>query len=647
VRVFRRLALCALFPLTVSPVVGAPPAAGAYHFALAKMLAAEGSFREATAEFRRAAELLPEDAYVRLELAELLFRLAQISPSPQRGERLGEAAVEVEAARRLAPESSDVLRTAGQIHMARAEQDPAALAQARSAWEALRRLDPGDAPPMIGLGQLYMAQGEPARAAEVFADLLRRRQDDATVAALLVDALLKAGRGEEAEATLRESVAAHPGALDLRLQLAELLAGRGDHRGAVAVLAAAPPPVLQQLEVRRRLAFALYQAGDPEAALIQVESVLAESADDFGGRFLRALVLVALARNDEAAAELRDLNRRSPQAVEVALALARVERRLGDTEGAARLLESLAARLEGADSHDEAARVRLQLGATLAEAGEWQRVLEAIGPARERSPEEWRDDLTVLAIEALSALGRGEEALAALEARAAEPGADRRLLAGRRAQILHRLGRVAEAREVLRRLAAQGEDGRLTAAETFQQLELWAEAIAVLERRQPGAAAPTPDQGARGDFLLGAAYERSGRREEAVRVFRGLLEREPQNAPALNYLGYMLAERGESLAEALELVRRAVALDPDNGAYLDSLGWAHYQRGEFDEARRYLERAAGLVPDDATVVEHLGDLYFALGEVERARDLYRRALDLNGENDAELRRKLARLDDGS
>jgi len=482
VRVFRRLALCALLPLAVSSAAAAQPTAGAYHFALAKMLAAEGSFREALGEFRRAAELLPQDAYVRLEFAELLFRLAQIAPSPQRGERLSEAAAEVEQARRLAPESADVLRAAGQIHMVRSEQDPGAVALARSAWETLRRLEPGDMASMIGLGQLYLGQGEPELAAEVFADLLRRRQDDATVAALLVDALLKAERAEDAAAVLREAVAAHPEALDLRLQLAELLAGRGKHREVVAVLASAPPRLLQHAEVRRRLAFALYQAGDPEGALTQVESVLAEEADDFGGRFLRALVLVALARNGEAAAELRDLNRRSPQAVEVALVLARVERRLGETDAAAELLESLALRLEAADNHGEASRVRLQLGATLAEAERWEATLAAIAPARERAPEEWRDDLTVLAVEALTALGRGEEALSTIAARAAEPGADAALLAGRRAQVLHRLGRVEESGEVLRRLAAESENGRLAAAETYQQLGLWAEAIAVLER---------------------------------------------------------------------------------------------------------------------------------------------------------------------
>ena len=62
---------------------------------------------------------------------------------------------------------------------------------------------------------------------------------------------------------------------------------------------------------------------------------------------------------------------------------------------------------------------------------------------------------------------------------------------------------------------------------------------------------------------------------------------------ALNYLGYMLADRGTRLDEALGYIRRAVALDPQNGAYLDSLGWAYYKMGNYELAEENLRRAVG------------------------------------------------------
>ena len=73
-----------------------------------------------------------------------------------------------------------------------------------------------------------------------------------------------------------------------------------------------------------------------------------------------------------------------------------------------------------------------------------------------------------------------------------------------------------------------------------------------------------------------------------------MIARDPEHAAALNYLGYMLAERGERLDESVELIKRALAIDPDNGSYLDSLGWAYFKDGKLDlaveqpEARRRL-----------------------------------------------------------
>ena len=181
-------------------------------------------------------------------------------------------------------------------------------------------------------------------------------------------------------------------------------------------------------------------------------------------------------------------------------------------------------------------------------------------------------------------------------------------------------------------------DGLLLAAEACQRAAAYGEAVPWLEKAVAAAPeAPEPS------FHLAAAYERLGRREEAVGVFEKLLERLPDFAPALNYLGYMFAERGERLPEAVQLTLRALRLDPDNGAYADSVGWAYFQHGDLNRAREYLERAAGLIPADATILEHLGDLYVARGESAKARATYERALQLNEDNAAAVGRKLQGL----
>src|SRR5690606_3780840 len=78
-------------------------------------------------------------------------------------------------------------------------------------------------------------------------------------------------------------------------------------------------------------------------------------------------------------------------------------------------------------------------------------------------------------------------------------------------------------------------------------------------------------------FNLAATYERDGQEGRAERVFREIIAADPDHAPALNYLGYMLADRGRNLPEALSLIERAIAVGGENPAYLDSLGWTYYR----------------------------------------------------------------------
>jgi Flp pilus assembly protein TadD len=219
---------------------------------------------------------------------------------------------------------------------------------------------------------------------------------------------------------------------------------------------------------------------------------------------------------------------------------------------------------------------------------------------------------------------------------AAVQGLEERVVA-RRAKILFTLGRESEAEQFLHKLTSSEDTAALTlAAEVLHEVQLFARAVPVLQR-----ADRIDPSNLEIIFWLGASFERSGDFKAAEAQFQRLLDLDNDFAPALNYLGYMWAERGENLEEALELVQRAVALDPNNGAYLDSLGWAYFQTGQYEEAREHLERAALLVGDDAVVFEHLGDLYLAAGDRTQAEVAYRRALELEGENRSAVQRKLS------
>ena len=129
------------------------------------------------------------------------------------------------------------------------------------------------------------------------------------------------------------------------------------------------------------------------------------------------------------------------------------------------------------------------------------------------------------------------------------------------------------------------------------------------------------------NFVAGSIYERQKKYDLAEEEFRKVIASDPKNAQALNYLGYMLADRGTRLDESLGYIRRAVALDPNNGAYLDSLGWAYYKMGNYDLAEENLRRASERIGNDPTVHDHLGELYLKTGRLKLAATNWERALE--------------------
>lgn len=133
-------------------------------------------------------------------------------------------------------------------------------------------------------------------------------------------------------------------------------------------------------------------------------------------------------------------------------------------------------------------------------------------------------------------------------------------------------------------------------------------------------------------FTLADVYADAGRGTDAERILRQIVAAEPMNASALNYLGYLLAVRGEQLDEAIQLVQRALKEEPDNGAYLDSLGWAYFRRGNLDEAEKYLVAAVKQMPDNSEIQEHLGDLLERRGRYAEAVAAWTRALAGDGQD---------------
>ncbi len=122
---------------------------------------------------------------------------------------------------------------------------------------------------------------------------------------------------------------------------------------------------------------------------------------------------------------------------------------------------------------------------------------------------------------------------------------------------------------------------------------------------------------------------------------RAILKREPDNAMALNALGYTLSDRTTRYAEAKALIERAHQINPDDPAVLDSLGWVNYRMGNLDEAERLLREALQRFPDHE-VAAHLGEVLWAKGEQREARKVWGKALEQQPDSPV-LRSTLKRL----
>ena len=143
-------------------------------------------------------------------------------------------------------------------------------------------------------------------------------------------------------------------------------------------------------------------------------------------------------------------------------------------------------------------------------------------------------------------------------------------------------------------------------------------------------------------YSLGVLYEKTNRFQESIHEMESVLKIDPDNAEALNFIGYTFADRGIRLAEAEKMIKKALTLKPGNGYMIDSLGWVYFRQSRLDLAIKYLKEALNAVPNDATIAEHLGDAYTKAGKVSEAIEMYRQALRLNpGNND--LQKKINEL----
>lgn len=176
-------------------------------------------------------------------------------------------------------------------------------------------------------------------------------------------------------------------------------------------------------------------------------------------------------------------------------------------------------------------------------------------------------------------------------------------------------GEIAEARPELAPVAANLQAQALITAEQYER------ATAVLDQ----ALTVTPDNV---DLLFTRArlYESRDDFPAAEADLRTILSLQPDNAQALNHLGYSLTVRTDRYEEALALIEQAITLMPDDPAIIDSLGWIQFKLGYREDALVNLQRAYDVFPDPE-VAAHLGEVLWSLDRQGEAMLIWQEGLD--------------------
>jgi len=210
----------------------------------------------------------------------------------------------------------------------------------------------------------------------------------------------------------------------------------------------------------------------------------------------------------------------------------------------------------------------------------------------------------------------------------------------RRASLLARQGKLAQARELLHRMPESNNDELrakfMAEAQLLRELERWKDAEAVLKT----ANQRLPDDA---DLLYEQAMviERLGRFDEMERLLRRVIQLKPDHHHAYNALGYSLADRNVRLEEARQLVARALELAPGDPFITDSLGWIEFRMGRQDIAAQLLRQAYSRRPD-TEIAAHLGEVLWAQGERDEARRVFRQGRERDATNEV-MRDTLKRL----
>jgi tetratricopeptide (TPR) repeat protein len=579
------------------------------------------SVKDAIDHYQKAIALDPLAFTIRERLAETYSR----------AQRIRDAVTEAENVVKQDPNNLDAhrllariyVRTLGDSSEANNQKETIGLAVAQ--FKEILRVDPRDAEAALWLARLYRFQNQHDRAEEVLNGVLRNDPGNDAALEQLGQLYMDQGRVDEAITLLEpHSDEDDPELLDL---LGQAYTQQHEYAKAEKAYREAVDSEPDEPGHRRGLAQALLSQEKLDGALAQYERLEHMEPDSTENYLRMSQIYRDQGRLDLAEKNILLAKEHGPGSLEVLYNEALIYEIEGRLDDAARILNDAVANVktQSDGSNDSALAILYELlGHVYRDQGNYPAAVRTFQELGRLRPEDDKHARMLVIETYRDARDMNSAIREARDAIAQYPNDES--IEVTYAMLLADKGQAGEGAKLLQpMLHGSTEDVSvyLDIAEVYERGKDYTAAEQAAQKAE--GKATHKDDRENAWFMLGAIYEREKKYDLAEENFRKVLTLNPHNAPALNYLGYMLAERGAHLDEALTLVQRALAEDPTNGAYLDSVGWAYFKQDKLAEAEDYLQKAATRTVHDPTVLGHLGDLYAKLGQTERAADYWERA----------------------
>ncbi len=190
--------------------------------------------------------------------------------------------------------------------------------------------------------------------------------------------------------------------------------------------------------------------------------------------------------------------------------------------------------------------------------------------------------------------------------------------------LLHKQGKLLEARQYLQQISGEGEKDKLQLlmidAQMLRENHQSLEAMQILQE----GLKKFPDNEAL-LYEVAMLADSLGQFDASEKILRHLIYLKPDHAQAYNALGYSLLERNVRINEALVLVEQALRLAPNDPAIMDSVGWGYYRSGKLNESVAML-RSAFLANPDPEIAAHLGEVLWVKGDKAEAIQIWQASL---------------------